>query len=303
MSWFFIALAAPALWAIGNYIDKILIDTYFKGRGVGALIIFSGLIGIFVLPVVYLWQPQVLDLRVSQAAVAILSGILGVIAIWLYLIALNRDETSIVVPLFQTIPVFSFILGYLVLGETLTAAQMSGSMLIVLGAMTLSLKWERGIPKPKTAVLLLMLLASFLVGLSGLLFKFAALESNFWTTVFWGYAGDMITGVFFFGFLPGYRKEFLYVIRSNAFSVISLNVLNEFLYMVGVLIFRFAALLAPLALVQAVNGFQPLFVLLIGIFLSTFFPRLVAEDLGKGHLLQKAFSILILFVGTYLISS
>lgn len=303
MNWLLIALAAPALWAVGNYIDKILIDKYFKGRGVGALVIFSGLIGIFVLPAVYLWQPSVTGLPVSQAAIAIMSGMFGVIAIWLYLIALKQDETSIIVPLFQTIPVFAFILGYFFLGEILTIRQAAGSILILTGAVLLSLKWERSMPKPKVTVLLLMLLSSFLIALSGLLFKWVALDANFWATVFWGYAGDMIIGLLFFACLSGYRREFLGVIRTNALPIVSLNILNEFLYMVGVLIFRFAMLLAPLALVQTINGFQPLFVLILGILLSVFFPRLVSEDMRKGTLSQKILSILIIFVGTYLIST
>jgi len=61
--------------------------------------------------------------------------------------------------------------------------------------------------------------------------------------------------------------------------------------------------LAPvIALVNVVNGVQPLFVLLLGVSLTLWFPHVVREEIGKGILLVKAASILLLFAGVFCVS-
>ena len=71
--------------------------------------------------------------------------------------------------------------------------------------------------------------------------------------------------------------------------------------MIGNLLFQYASLLAPLALVWAVNGFQPVFVLVYGLLITRFFPQVGEENLERKQLMQKAVAILIIFAGTYLL--
>jgi hypothetical protein len=63
MEWFYIALAAPALWSAVNYIDKYLVEKYFKGGGIGALLIFSSLVGIIVIPFIPLFERGIRGVR------------------------------------------------------------------------------------------------------------------------------------------------------------------------------------------------------------------------------------------------
>src|SRR3989344_1803476 len=139
MNWLIIALLSPALWAASSHIDKYLIEKYFKGRGVGALIIFSSIIGVFVLPFILLFEPKPFNISFAQLILIIFSSVISILAILIYLYALKKDEASIVVPLFQTIPIFAFILGYLFLGEILSHRQIAGGLLIILGGLGLSL--------------------------------------------------------------------------------------------------------------------------------------------------------------------
>ncbi|MFA5773242.1 MAG: hypothetical protein WC908_01035 [Candidatus Paceibacterota bacterium] len=58
MSWFFIALGAPFLWAIVNIADQYLVKKYAIGhKGSGGLVLFSSLIGI-VKKMVWIYQKQ-----------------------------------------------------------------------------------------------------------------------------------------------------------------------------------------------------------------------------------------------------
>lgn len=148
-----------------------------------------------------------------------------------------------------------------------------------------------------------MFLSSFLVAVNGLIFKFFAINSDFWTTSFWEYIGFSVTAAGMIIFVKSYRKQFQSVIKQNKFPVIGLNVSNEMINIVAKLCMNFATLLAPLALVWVVNGFQPFFVFLYGVILTIFFPKLGSENLAKKHFAHKIFAIAIMFVGVYLLQA
>jgi len=103
-------------------------------------------------------------------------------------------------------------------------------------------------------------------------------------------------------FVKSYRNQFVDVVRANKVPVLGLNAVNETINIVAKLAMNFATLLAPLALVWIVNGFQPFFVLAYGVILTLFFPHSGTESLAKKHMTQKIFAIVIMFVGTYLLN-
>lgn len=302
MNWFMIALAAPILWAATNHIDKYLINKYFRNGGVGSLIIFSSLIGIFVLPFILIIHPAVFSINPILALLIIANGSLYVLGLLPYLYALAEDEASIVVPLFQTIPVFSYVLAFFVLGERLASIQIVASLLIILGAITLSLDLNQKKIKFKKKVFWLMFLASFLIALNGLIFKYVAIQENFWTTSFWEYIGFAVLSIILLLFVRSYREQFLLVVKNNKRAVLGWNTTNEVLNIIAKIIMNFATLLAPLALVWVVNGFQPFFVLFFGIIITLFSPHFSKENLLKKHLAQKVIAILIMFIGVYLLN-
>jgi uncharacterized membrane protein len=112
MNWFLIALIGPLLWSIVNHLDKFLLNKYFKGGGTGSLLIFSSLIGIFMLPIFYFINPNILNVSFNNVLILLLINIPYVLYILFYLYALDKDEASIVVPLFQMIPVLGYFLGF-----------------------------------------------------------------------------------------------------------------------------------------------------------------------------------------------
>jgi uncharacterized membrane protein len=303
MNWFLIALIPPFLYSVSNHVDKFLISKYFKGGGNGAVLIFSSLIGVLVFPAIYLFNPAVFSINFKNALLLIVNGFLSALILLPYLHALEKDEASVVVPLFQTIPVFSYILAYFVLGETLTLLQILASLLVLLGAIFLSLDISDKKAKFKGEVFWLMLSASFLYALTSLIFKFIAIKGDYWTTLFWEYVGLGIVGILLFSFIRPYRKQFLSAVKINKIPILGLNMFNEVIYVLAILALRFASLLAPLALVWVVNGFQPFFVFIFGIILTIFFPRFGTESIVKRHLFQKITAIIIMFIGTLLLNS
>lgn len=302
MNWFLIALIAPALWSASNHIDKHLISKYFSGGGTGALLIFSSLIGFLIFPIIYIFHRDIFAIEPVHIVLILVNGLILTFALLPYIYALQKDEASNVVPLFQTAPIFSYILGYVFLGEVLSSAELLAAGLLLCGAVILSLDFSSGKVRFKTAVMGLMLIASFLFALNSLVFKFVAINSSFWTTYFWGYVGSSLSGLLLFIFVKKYRQQFLSVFRTSKKHVFSINILNEIIAIGAGISFNFATLLAPLALVTVVNGFQPFFVLVYGVILTMFFPHLGEENISRKNLLHKLVAIFLIFIGGYLLA-
>jgi uncharacterized membrane protein len=303
MNWLYIALLSPALWAVGNHIDKFLLEKRLREGGVGSLILFSSLIGLVPVPVILYIHPAVLDISLRNAGIVVLNGALYVVSLLPYLHALHRDEASIVVPLFQTTAVFSYAFGWLVLGETLTPLQGFAAALIILGSVALSVELKPRGYRLKTDVLLLMLAASLLNALNWLLFKFVAVQEDFWVSSFWEYIGFISFGLLAFLWVKPWRDEFVAVLKANRASVLALVALNEGVSLAAKVSTNVASLTAPLALISTVHGLQPAFVLLYGVLLTLFVPSYGRENLAKRVIVQKIAAIALTITGTYMLGT
>lgn len=302
MNWFLIALINPVVHAFVNHFDKYLISKFLKNGSVGSLILFSALFAVFALPFIYIFKPGVIySVSFGDAVILMVNGAVLVGAIICYLYALEDDEASYVAPLFQLIPVFGFILGYLLLGEILTGRQVVAGLLILLGSLFLSLELSGNGKKIKTRLVLLMVGSSLLYAINAVVFKSVAVNAGFVDSVFWDMAGKFIFGVILFFVIRPYREQFLALIRDNGAYVLGLNIVNEIMGLVGEFALVLAVLYAPVALVQSVGGLQPAFVLIIGILLTKFLPHFGEEKLERKFLVQKFIGIAIITGGVYLL--
>ena len=302
MTWFFIALIGPFMYAMTNHIDKVLLDKYFHKGGVGTILLLSSLVSILILPICFFADRAVFDVGGIQIVALAVVGILNVMVLWCYLLALKDEEASIVIVFYQLVPVFGYILSYFILGEVLTKIQLIAMAIIILGTTIISFEIdEENKFKLRRKTILPMLAASFFWALESVIFKAVALEENVWRSFFWENVALFFVGVIIFIFMRSYRTSFLSVIRNNSKVVLSFGVVNEFLYMLGNLAFAFAYMLAPVALVLLTDSFQSVFALIIGIFLTIFFPKISIEKIGAKNLWPKIIAICVTGIGTYLL--
>lgn len=302
MSWFFIALGAPLLWAFTNHIDKLLLEKYFGDNGVGTLMIFSSIVGIVMLPIFFFVNPDILNIGLQNALILLLGGVIAASVLWLYFEALKDEEASIVVVFYQLIPVFAYLFGYIILGEVLTQLELIAMAVIILGTLVVSVEIDtENNFRLRRKTIYLMTLAAALSAFESVIFKFVAVQEDLWVSLFWDNAGLGVVGIILFLFVAHYRKDFLKTLQTKSFPILSLNGFNEGLYVGGNVLFAYTFLLAPVALVLLVNAYQPLFVFAIGVILTLFFPKLGAESLTIRNISQKLVAIAIVGIGTYLL--
>ena len=228
-NWFLIALIAPILWSIVNHIDKHLLSRYFEGKGVGAIMLFSSLFSVFILPIIaFFHHAEIFSLPFFDLISLLFVGVLSAGAFYFYLKAMDIEEASIVVPLLQLVPIFGYFLSFLILGENLTIQQIMYSLLIIAGIAILSVEIdiENNFVFRKK-VIYLVTLSSFLFALHDVLFKKIAVQDTFWVSAFWQYAGLTIFGILTFFLSKNFREEFLKMLKGHNLNVLSLNVVRR----------------------------------------------------------------------------
>lgn len=301
MNWFLIALGAPFLWAIVNIADNYLVSKYSdkeRERSSGGLVLFSSLIGLVIAILIFIFQRGLFDISNIDKFILFICGGLTIVWIVFYLYALEIEEVSSIVPWYLLVPVFGYFLGYIFLGENLSANQIIGSLIILLGSVVISFDFKTGKKRFKKKLAFYMVLSSIAIALSGFLFKFVTNEGSFWVSSFWEYLSLGLIGILIYIFSHKYRNEFKYMNSKGGKKILLLNTISEFISVGGNLLTSFAILLAPITLVYLVSSFQPAILIILTIIGTKFFPHIITEDLSKRTLIPKISAILIMILGS-----
>ncbi len=299
MSWILLSLIAPLLYSFTNYLEKFLIDKKIKNPL--NLVILGGILSFFISLLIFLIHGFVL-LNITQILILIISGILGLFYLIPYFKALALDDASRVIPLFQFLSIFVLILSYFLLHEQLSQFQLLSFIFILTGGILLSLeKSPEGIFRQRKSFWYMMLACLLASGIS-ILFKYAHVPNDYWLSFAYQELGGMF-GAIILLLVPRLRRSFFLEIRTFQKNVWLFLSLDEILDRLAGFVYLYASLLAPVALVAVVTDVQPFFVLVEGIILSVWFPHIIKEDLSRKTLGIKIISILLIFMGIYILST
>ena len=300
MTWFFIALGAPFLWAIVNIADQYLVKKYSVGhKGSGGLVLFSSLIGIVIAILIGIFTVGIFQISTIDKILLFISGGLSIAWIIIYLYTIEIEDISFIVPWFSAVPIFGYILGYIFLGEILSSYQLIGSAIVLLGVILISIDFsleEKFKFKWKPAFY--MIIACLIIAVIGVIFKYVTITDRFWISSFWEYFGLGVFGMFIYIYVPKYRREFSYMNKMGGKKIFALNTASELLTVVGNLLTNYAILLAPIAMVYLVGSIQPAIVLLLVIIGTKFFPKIIAEKIHHQVLIPKIIAIIIMIIGS-----
>jgi len=299
MSWFLIALTATFFWAFANIIDEYLVKKYSTGKhGSSGLVLFTCFIGILMAIGIGVLTRGIFQIPIIDKLLLIITGGLTIGWIILYLYTLEIEDVSAVVPWFLTIPVFGYILGYLFLGETLNSHQIIGALIILLGMSVILMDFSKEKRKFKWRPAFYMLIACFMVAISGVIFKYVTVENHFWISSFWEYVGLGSLGIIMYFIIPKYRHQFHQMNKSGGRNIFMLNSISEITSIGGNLLTNFALLLAPVTMVYLVGSFQPAIVLFLTLLSTHFSPHITKENLSKHILLPKIIAIIVMIIGS-----
>ncbi len=293
-----ITIFAALLWGITINLDKFMLNGIDKSASsLKTLLVFSTLVAGLVISPIWL---IVCKFSVSISLVSLISILMAsficFLGICFYFKALEKNDASIVTIMFQLIPVFSYALAFVLFKESLSITQVVGSIIIILSAVFISFDFEHKNSKNKFKALLLMTLSSLCYAIYYILFDIAIRNSAYTSCAFWYQIGLLIIGIVLIC-IKSYRMTFIKAIKNNGKKYFSLNITNEILNLVASLLVNFANVTIPIALANISNGFQVIFVFLLGALGTKLLPKYFKENLNKKVLLQKISCILLSIIG------
>lgn len=293
-----LTIFASFLWGITNHIDKFMISGIDEsGSSVKTLLVFSTLVAGIVLSPIWLIVSK-FSISISNISLicVLLSSFIYILATYFYFKALEKNDASIVVVMFQLIPVFSYILALIFFKENLAIQQIIGSIVIILSAVLISFDFEEKNNKSKWVALILMTLSSLFYATYFFLFDIGIRNSSYNSCAFWFQIGFLILGIILIC-IKSYRTTFIKAIKNNGKKYFSLNITNEVINLIANLLVNFANVTIPLALANVLNGFQGAFVFILGVIGVKLLPKYFKENMSKKIVVQKISCIILSIIG------
>lgn len=299
MSWLYLAIISHFIFAIVFVLDKIIVKKLLSP--INYALIIGGLEGLAVLliPFIDFSVPDTMTIVAS-----FLSGIFFILGIYFYFKVLLKYEASWVVPfLFGVIvPIVTYILGRIFLGEGLTFFQFLAFVLLVIGGFILSFGRRYDLKS-----IAFLTIAGIFISLELVFLKIAFEHTNFLSGYVLSRIGGFIAAAVIVGIIYIRRdgknisakgfglKEFI----ANPAS--KLAVFKQIISFVGNFLLIYAVSIGNLTLVNGLGGMRYAFVFLIAIFLARKWPEMMDEPLGIKTIIKKSIAILFIIVGVLVI--
>jgi len=293
VDWVSIAVLSTAVLGLVNIIDSHLITK--RMPSLPAFLLPAGfLILFFALVLSYLF-PLSGGVSSQPMIVAVVSGLLRAGSLVILLYVLKTEEVSRAIPVFHIFPVFVAIMALPLLGETLGYLQWLAIVIVVAGAVLLSVKWGRdGSTSWPGRTFLLLLAASLLMAGANIASKYALGYVSFWN-MYWISALCMSAVFMLISLRRHVFRELATMGRRG--SALGLLAFNELLVLIGVLLMFWAMENGPVSLVSTIAGGRPLFVLIYAVTLSRFLPRFLVWQYGREALALRIIATTLIVSG------
>ncbi|MFH1714147.1 MAG: hypothetical protein ABH831_00945 [Candidatus Nealsonbacteria bacterium] len=298
MLWLIIAISAYFVFAAVFLVDKYLLTGPISNPKVYAF--YVGILGILVLVVIPFTGFYVPNF--SQILISILAGSVFLLAIFWLFRALKSFEPSRVVPAVGGMtPLFSLAFIYIFSKgkEIIDPSSLLAFLLLILG--TILITYQKS--KITLDSLKISAIAAFLFGLYFVLIKYIFLEQTFWNGLIWIRIGGTIAALLFL-----FKKEVREELKNQKANFEKKNTIiflaNQAAGATATILQYWAISLVPLSLVvvvPALQGSQYVFLLILAIFLSIKFPKVLREEISKKVLAQKLIAILLICGGLVLL--
>ncbi len=295
--WILFAFLAPALYAIAEIFDEYLSNRGFKN--ISSLIFFACLPNFLFVPVIFLIE------RPTMPSFHLLLPLIGValtnlLYLYPYYKSLKIEDTSVVSAFFSfgkiIIPVFAFAF----IGEILELREYIGIGIIIFGNVFLAFHTTKKKVKLSKAFYLIIF-ASTLLAIEGILFKYMFEQGMSWSTAI---GGQLIISCFLgCSVLLLFKKSRKHILedRANFIKNAGFFFTEELFTFLALAAEVYAISLAPVSLVKGIGMAIPIFVLTYTVAVKRFNPKAFHENTHQGAVVKKIFIFGLIIVGLVLI--
>lgn len=318
--WILVAVIAYFINA-GVYVaDKFLLSK--KIHSSIAYVFFVGIWSVFniFLLAFDFWIPGPRELGID-----LLAGLLFLVTLVFWYKALHQSEATRVVPIVGALtPIFSFILSFVFLGETLNERQLLAFIILVMGGVLISVKHTRfyylrevmerlrkifgnvlgpihARYRPTRRLIVNSVTSALFFALYYVLIKYIYSHQPFLGAFVWSRMGSFV-GVIMMLFVTDWRK-LIAKQRKSAKRPKNLGffLIVRLLAAIAFIMLNWAISKGNVALINSIQGTQYIFLILLVIFLSARFPNIIKEELGGEILVQKMIGVILITSGLYML--
>lgn len=302
--WLQITVLTAAIYAFISLLDKVVSDTVLPDpaaamalNGLPRFLTFMiiGAVGgnLFLESIDGMWARR----QVVWAGIAV--GALYAIAMIVWYRGIAETDVSTFVPLFATRTIFTTALAFLFLSEAFSWLVYVGILLIVVGAIVISIEEPAdglsSIAVESRDAVLLSLLTAVMFAIIYTSLDGLTIDAQIWSILFWIGVGGMVLSLDF----AVLRREELFELGSRSQAAL---VANGGLSAVAFFTFTVAVSLGPVSLVAAIINLDAVFVFLGAVALSQVFPGKIDEETDPATLLQKGTATVLIIGGGVLIN-
>lgn len=298
MNWLFFALISQVVYTIVVFIDKLVLEKYIKNYL--GMPLFSGVVALLFGTAFWIFSGFP-TLALKDSLLVMSTGILLLFGTYFYFKALSKEESSMIIILFQLTPIIVLVMSWMFLKESITQKQLLGFILILIAAIGISIKKTNKRFKFSEGFVDVVM-TDLLWGASYVLFKFVSDTNSFSKLISYESWGIALGGVILFTFFSDIREAFLQSLKKVKKSALNIIFLNEGIFILAKLLGYYAISLGPVALVTVIGSTQVFIGIFYGLLFTLFAPKLYKEDISKNILIKKSTFGLIAFTGIYLIS-
>ncbi len=296
MDWATLALLSAAIFGLVSILDKFIVER--MARNVRAILFILGVLSLLTSIPFLLADPSYSSYSIRSIGAALASGLLRGLALAVLFGVLRREEVSRALPVTQTYPIFVAVLAALFLGEQIDPLDWGAIVVIVAGAILLSVRRAGGASGGFRlgSSFFLLLLASFATGVSNLLGKDALSELS---TVQVFTINFFIVGVAILAVSANRAavKEAWEIVRHRPRRV-PLFAADTLLALLATYLLFASFSVGPVSGASALNATRPLFVFAYAVLVSWLAPRFIHESLTPRVLAVKLAAIAMIVAGT-----
>lgn len=305
MDWLVITLLAYFLLGLEIIFDKFLLSSKRVSHP-SIYAFYSATVGLFALVFIPFGFHAIKFFDVISRLIA---GTIFIYGMFSLFYAINKNEASRVVPVVgATIPIVVFFLSMAFLGERLNAREIIGLIILILGGLWISIDISGENKRKLFLGFKYSVLAGVLLATSATLFKEFYRLDNFVDVYVWTRIGAFL-GVLTFFLVPTWRKNIIGSLkkfkkpkREHKTSGVIYIITRATGGLGSILKEKATSLpLASVTLVNALVSSEYIFVFLLGLAFSFWFPKVFFEKKDWKSLIQKVMSIIFIAAGIFLV--
>lgn len=300
MTWLLFAIISYFINAVTAIIDKFLLNksvpspvayTFYVG--------FLSIFAVILIPFGVVWP------GISLAVENMIPGIIFFWAVFLFITAVKKYEVSRVVTMIGGFtPMFSFVLSFFIFHEQLRGFHFLAFIFLVAGSVLISFKRSGIDSTRKKSVFLGMgvsIAAAFTFALYYVLAKIVfSGEQPFVSAFFWSRMGSFLAALAIL-IIPSWRVLIFGTRKTAGVKGGALFVTNKVLAAGGFILLNYSIKLGNVALINAIQGVQYVFLFGLVIYFAKKHPNVLEEKMTGKIIAQKILAVILIGCGLALI--